>query len=59
MMFISWAMIKQLTKSESVPPKRGIEAHFLAHLQPSFSKFNSMSFQGPLTIILNHLILIK
>ena len=34
MKFISWAIIKQLTEYKSVLPKRGIEAHFPARLQP-------------------------
>ena len=34
MQFISWAIIKRLTESESNLAKRGIEAHFLARLQP-------------------------
>ena len=32
--FISWAIIKRLTESESVLPKRGVEARFQARLQP-------------------------
>ena len=32
--FISWAIIKRLTESESILLKRGIEAHFRARLQP-------------------------
>ena len=32
--FILWAIIKRLTESESILPKRGIEAHFRARLQP-------------------------
>ena len=32
--FISLAIIKCLTESESVFPKRGIEVHFRAHLHP-------------------------
>ena len=35
--FISWAIIKRLTESESILLKRGIEAHFRARLQPYFS----------------------
>ena len=35
--FILWAIIKRLTKSESIFPKRGIEAHFRAHLRPKLS----------------------
>ena len=31
--FISWAIMKQLTESESILPKRGIKAHFRACLQ--------------------------
>ena len=31
--FISWAIIKRLTKSESILLKRGIEAHFRTRLQ--------------------------
>ena len=33
MPFISWSIIKRLTESESVLPKRGIEVHFRARLQ--------------------------
>ena len=29
-----WAIMKRLTKSELVLPKRGIEVHFRARLQP-------------------------
>ena len=32
--FISWAIIKRVTESESILIKRGIEAHFRARLQP-------------------------
>ena len=32
--FISWAIIKQLTESESILLKRGIEVHIRARLQP-------------------------
>ena len=34
--FISWAIIKRLTESESILLKRGMEAHFRARLQPYF-----------------------
>ena len=34
MKFISWSIIKRITESESVLPKRGIEVHFPALLQP-------------------------
>ena len=34
--FISWAIIKRLTESESILLRRGIEAHFRARLQPYY-----------------------
>ena len=36
MQFILWAIIKQLTESESVLLERVIEAHFWPRLQPYF-----------------------
>ena len=42
MQFISWAIIKRLTESESVLPKRGIKAHFGLTCSPSIYIYHSI-----------------